>query len=176
MGWRWLRALVIGLWIGPGPAAAEPVDVEPLEATPTERVGRAIEGPRFLVWDEDPPQADAWASELLRADLAAAVDRGLGFAPDGQDGSSPAASALGRLLCRLPSLSRTFVVATLATSPDERSRRAIAGALSARFEAIGVATAIEHLRSDTSPEVRRLAGAAAASRQLRRPRPPPTLR
>jgi len=71
---------------------------------------------------------------------------------------------LGVLLCLLPSLDRTCLISAWATSPRESTRRALADALSRPFEAVGVRTALELLREDPSPEVRRLARVAAASR------------
>jgi hypothetical protein len=91
----------------------------------------------------------------LEAELAAWIG-----APEGV----PEASSLGSLLCLLPSLDRTCVIASLATSSNESARRALAEALSAPFEAVGVRGALEHLQADPSPEVRRLARSASAVR------------
>jgi hypothetical protein len=56
-------------------------------------------------------------------------------------------------------------VSAWATSPDVRTRRAVARALAAPFEAIGVDAALEHLRADPDPQTRRLARSAVSARR-----------
>ena len=74
-------------------------------------------------------------------------------------------SSLGLVLCLLPGLDRTCLISAWATSANEPTRRALARALAAPFEAVGVRAALEELQRDPSAEVRRLARAAAASRE-----------
>ena len=71
---------------------------------------------------------------------------------------------LGLLLCLLPSLDRTYLVSSLATSPDEQTRLALARALAAPFDALGVDFAIGQLKEDPSPDVARHARFAFATR------------
>jgi hypothetical protein len=82
-------------------------------------------------------------------------------------GSAAGISTLGCLLCLLPSLDRTALICSCATSASEETRRALARALAAPFEAVGLRPAIDHLQSDPSSEVRRLARFAAATRRRR---------
>lgn len=86
--------------------------------------------------------------------------RGLNFHA-GDSGTSP----LGCMLCLLPGLDRTCLISAWATSPNEKTRRALARAPSAPFEAVGVRAVVDHLQADPSPEVRRLARFAAAIRR-----------
>jgi hypothetical protein len=192
MRWSWLRAVLLGVAIGPAPAPAEPADADPPEPIEARRLaaegrsGEFVHGPHFYVWDEDSREAKSWALDLLRADQpplarahwrSAAADRAAqpplltseleddlgGWVEAAPEGSS--GPALGFLLCLLPSLDRTCLVSAWATSPREPIRRALAGALAAPFEAVGVRAAIAQLSTDPSPEVRQLAQSAAASRQ-----------
>jgi hypothetical protein len=183
MKWTWLRAAVMGFLLGPAPLPAEPaeVEIEPDRFAAAGPTGRAERGARFYVWDEDEIEAATWATELrgsapeedgwrslaassaampamLTRDLEAVLARGI-------DSASGSASPLGALLCLLPGLDRTCLVSSWATSPDERLRIALARALAAPFEAVGVRSAIDQLQRDPSPEVRRLARAAEASRR-----------
>lgn len=195
--WSWLRTAMLGLLVGPAPVMADPrVAAEPLEADPIVdgASGRSIRGAGFHVWDEDPREATGWALDLQRVvsdgiesaqwrTLAAraAVARPVLTNDDeidllswtGAPGSS-GISPLGILLCLLPSLDRTLLVSSWATSPDDRTRGELARALSAPFDAVGVRSAIDHLQQDTSAEVRRLTRDAAAARrgaeEGRRPR------
>lgn len=74
---------------------------------------------------------------------------------------------LGCALCLLPSLDRTALVSSWAVSPDAPTREALARALAAPFDAVGVRAALDQLRSDAVPEVRRLAASASAQRERR---------
>lgn len=191
MKWSWLRAALLGVVIGPTPAPAEPADADLPEPVEAERVaaekrsGELVRGPHFYVWDEDSREAKSWALDLLRADRPALAHwrstaaHSAALPPlltseleedlDGWVQAAPEASsgpALGFLLCLLPSIDRTCLVSAWATSPREPIRRALAGALAAPFEAVGVRAAIAQLSTDPSVEVRQLARSAAASRQL----------
>jgi hypothetical protein len=148
--------------------------------------GHAVRGPRFLVWDEDAREAKAWATELAEsarpprqaaywrtvAAKSAAEPAMLDEAHEAEVASWIRTACaegrvvpLGMLLCLLPSLDRTQLVSTWATSADEPTRRALALALSAPFEAVGVRTALEMLQRDPSPEIRRLARRAVVERR-----------
>jgi hypothetical protein len=149
------------------------------------RSGHVLSGPNFHVWDEDWRAAAGWAAELVQAGAdrsELARWRGIAAASAAQPSiltdeleaelasrSSASAgelgtSTLGCVLCLLPSLDRTCLIAAWATSSSEPTRRALARALSAPFDAVGVRSAIAQLRSDPSREVRRLARAAALTR------------
>jgi hypothetical protein len=189
MRWFWLRAALLGLLIGPAPAAVEAEAGEPSE---TERlfpgtVGHAVRGPGFYVWEEDARDAEEWAHEL-----GGAAGRGDGAAPwraiaartavgpsilrnedelklaagieacDGQAGISP----LGLLLCLLPSLDRTCLISSCATSSHEPTRLALSRALAAPFEAVGVRAALDHMQNDPSAEVRKSARSAVVARRV----------
>lgn len=142
---RWLGTLLLGLMIGP---AALNVDTADADAAEAERVpsGHAIRGANFYVWDEDERVASAWADELggVMAEPAEGAD-------------------IGALLRELSPFERTSLISAWATSPNERTRRMLAGALSAQVEGVGVRWALEHLKRDPSAEVRLLAGAAEES-------------
>jgi hypothetical protein len=192
MRWLWLRALVLGLSIGPTGVAAEPPDEDLLgteRASLRSPTGHAVQGPGFHVWEEDAREADAWADELMKVRgtslererwrlIAAGTASGPTIPLDSIEAgvtawsdsgiAGPQLSPLGRLLCLLPSLDRTSLVASWATSPTAATRLMLARALAAPFDAVGVRGAIEHLQADPSPAVRRLANVAAASRGMRR--------
>lgn len=142
MRWTWLRTLLLGLMIGPGSLIADAADADAAEA---ERPagGYAVRGANFYVWDEDPRVASAWAKELggVTAEPAEGAD------------------VVG-LLGGLSPFERTSLISLWATSPNERTRRLLASALAGPVEGVGVRWALEHLKCDPSPEVRRLAGAA----------------
>lgn len=199
MKFSWLRAAILGVLIGPVPADAEPGETEPriggFDAAPAIALpGRAIRGPDFYVWDEDPREAsdwarellDDWASELLDAHagafgapgLEALAARAAARAPllsgDFDDalmdwvataGEASRPSSLGLLLCLMPALDRTCLISSWAVSPDERVRVALAGALATPFDAVGVGGALERLLDDPSAEVRSLARVAEAVRR-----------
>lgn len=190
MKWFWLRAAMLGILIGPTPFppdAAGAAGMPDSDRYALRRTGgQAFHGPGFYVWDEDAREAADWA-RALRQSVARAGDladwRRVAasavalpsvltrqeeaeletWAQDASeaDGLAP----LGVLLCLLPSLDRTCLVSTWATSPDARTRRALARALAAPFEAIGVDAALEHLQADPDPRTRRLARSAAAARR-----------
>lgn len=191
MRWSWLRAAILGALIGPAPAAADAADLD-LDGPDADRIdealqGGALSGPHFYVWEEDVREARDWARELRIADLRepawahwrdAAASRA-GQAPILTDalerdlerwleGASPeaAATGLGFLLCLLPELDRTCLVSAWATSPCESTRRALAGALAAPFDALGVREAIRQLAIDASDDVRRLARSAGEARRV----------
>lgn len=185
--WSWLGAVVMGFVIGPGQVAAEPDDGEAIE---TERgwpktSGRAVGGIHFYVWDEDPRAAEEWALTLAQspgeptrlarwravAERTAVLpsvsvsEHELAFATrvaDACEGSG--LTPLGLVLCLLPSLDRTYLISSLATSSDEQVRLALARALAAPFQALGVDWAIGHLEEDPSADVARQARSAAAAR------------
>jgi hypothetical protein len=182
-----MRALALGLAIGPAPVVADAGDLEPtdMEESPAgESFGYAVDGAHFHVWDEDAREASDWGVELIRAErpydevarwreiaVRSAVFPTVGIdaleaelALDGEEPEERGVSALGGVLCLLPSLDRTVLITSWATSPDTGTRRALARALSAPFEAVGVRGALERLGADPDPEVRRLASAAAAVR------------
>jgi hypothetical protein len=139
---RWLRTLLLGLVIGPASLTMDAGDADAAEA---ERVptGHAVRGANFYVWDEDPRVASAWAKELG------------GVAAEPAEGADVAT-----LLSELSPFERTSLISSWATSPNERTRRMLASALSAQVEGVGVRWALEHLRQDSSAEVRRLVGGA----------------
>ncbi len=180
----WLRALILGAVIGPAGTSAEPA-AEVDDPATDESVGHVVAGLGFHVWEEDAREAAEWAAELVQAGgetLEAARWRRIAaksavlppILNDDLDTelaarSGPAAgdgslSPLGCMLCLLPSLDRTALISSWATSTEEPTRRALARALGAPFEAVGVRGAIEHLQGDPSAEVRRLARSAAVSR------------
>lgn len=192
----WLRTLLLGLLIGPAPAladatadtVADPPCEDPFARPETD--GQSVSGEEYLVWDEYAREARAWAAELTHGCGQAGASLGWrgvaqrtagGPAVLGNDiveemaawGQAPEegkeeAGLLGLVLCLLPSIDRTYLISSWATSPSERIRRDLAQALSVPFEATGVPSAIEHLRSDPSAEIRSLATLAAASRGLPR--------
>ena len=188
MRWSWLRAVMLGLMIGPAPADAEPGSPESAEAeglSPDKAVGHAVRGARFHVWDEDAREAEDWALELRRSTaetvesarwrvIAARAAAGSSI-PTGEEEADPVAwldasgaraglSPLGIMLCLLPSLDRTYLISSLATSSHEPTRLALARALAAPFEAVGALEALEHLQRDASADVRRSARSSAALR------------
>jgi hypothetical protein len=191
MRWSWLRAVILGLLVGPAPATAEVSDVESAEAEEpsSERPsGHVVCGLDFYVWDEDPREAKDWAVELAQPfgerresmrwrGIAAASAVRPSILTDEIEAELARRSAtfaresgistLGCILCLLSTLDRTRLISTWATSSSEPDRRALARALSAPFDAIGVYSAIDHLQMDPNPEVRRLARAAAATRTTR---------
>lgn len=191
----WLRALLLGVLIGPTPFApdaperTELADAEPLgseRTAPDPAFGHAVRGLNFYVWEEHREEASGWAADLLLAGglgadsahwraVAAARAAGPPVLTDDSEAElgawAEAAGAahsapLGPLLCLLPCIDRTRLVASWATSPSERVRGALADALSTPFEAVGVRGALEHLQEDPSADVRRLARLAAATRRV----------
>ena len=182
--WSWLGAVVMGLLIGPGAIAAE-IETERDES---EAGGFAVGGIEFYVWDEDAEAAEEWALALAQSPReqgrvrrwraiaeqtavmtpVAVGERALAIAARFSDlsaaGDEPGLTSLGVLLCLLPSLDRTYLVSSLATSPDEKARLALAHALAAPFDALGVDVAISQLKQDPSPEVARHARFAFATR------------
>lgn len=188
MRWSWLRAALLGLVIGPAPAGVEAGAAEPLEAerpSAGKAAGHTIRGPGFYVWEEDAREAEEWALELgcsagevdesapWRA-IAARTAAGPSTLRDGElelaagieaSAGEAGLSPLGLLLCLLPSLDRTCLISSCATSSHEPTRLALARALAAPFEAVGVRGALEHLRNDPSAEVRRWARSAAVVRR-----------
>lgn len=185
--WSWLSAVVAGFLIGPAPIAAEPDDDEPIGSEDVARrkmIGHAVQGIDFYVWDEDSTEAAAWALALAQspgertrtirwraiAARTAALpsvsvsEQELAFAARADEHEGSSLTALGLVLCLLPSLDRTYVISSWATSPDEHVRRTLARALAAPFEALGVDCAIGHLQEDPNAEVARLARSAAAAR------------
>jgi hypothetical protein len=175
--------------IGPAAVVSEPVDAEPAEVVeppPGKSTGHVVQGLNFHVWSEDSREATDWALELLQAGgktlelarwrsiaakravlpsiLTDEIEAELATwseGPSGNRGISP----LGCMLCLLPSLDRTALISSWATSSNEQTRRAVARALSAPFEAVGVRGAIDHLQADPSSQVRRLARNAVAIRR-----------
>jgi hypothetical protein len=186
--WSWLGAVVMGLLIGPGPIAAESEEVDPVEAErdELEEGGFAVRGIEFYVWDEDAEAAEEWALALAQspseqrrraerwraiAEQTAAMprvpvrERELAFAARCSDTCEESGlTPLGVLLCLLPGLDRTYLVSSLATSPDEKTRLALARALAAPFDALGVDAAISQLAQDPSPDVARHARFAFSTR------------
>jgi hypothetical protein len=192
---RWLHTVVLGFLLGPLPSADEIRDVDVTEADSVgvevevevdAAQGHVASGTHFHVWEEDAREGRDWVVELRQADdvsdeavrwrTVAATSAALtpiltdeieADLTDSIETSSEIAGLppLGCILCALSSLDRTCLVSVWATSPDERVRRAVAAALSAPFEAVGVRGAITWLKSDPSAEVRRLARAAEASRR-----------
>ncbi len=142
MQWTWLRTLLLGLLIGPGSVTADTTDADAAEAERTPS-GYAVRGANFYVWDEDARAASAWAKELR------------GSAPDPGEGAD-----LGALMSALSPFERTWLISSWATSANESTRRLLARTLSATSDGVGARWALEHLKRDPSPEVRRLAGAA----------------
>jgi hypothetical protein len=137
---RWLRMLLLGLMVGPAPLATDNTDA----AEPGR--GHAIRGANFYVWDEDAREATAWAAELA--------------------GATGERADAGPVLRALGALERTWLISSWAMSPDEPTRRMLARALGEPLDAVGARWVVEHLQRDPSPEVRRLAGAAAARSAL----------
>src|SRR5262245_46796158 len=187
--WSWLAALAMGFLIGPGSISTDPDDDEPIE---TEREfpktsGRAVGGMDFYVWDEDARAAEEWALALAQAGeparsarwraiaartaalpLASLTEHELAFATRvAESCESSELTPLGLLLCLLPSLDRTYLISSMATSPDAKIRVALARALAAPFEALGVGGTISHLKQDPNPEVARHARLAFATRVAR---------
>jgi hypothetical protein len=190
MRWSWLRAAILGLVIGPAPVPVESAEAEPPEpeipsAKPS---GYSVRGLHFHVWSEDLREAEDWASQLLLSSSGDRVEahrwrefaaRSAALPPiptadletqleawietsTGDPGSSP----LGLVMCLLPSIDRTCLISSWATSRSERVRCALAGALGSPFEAVGVYGAIEHLQHDPSVRVSQLARFAAARRHI----------
>jgi hypothetical protein len=191
MRWSWLRAALLGLVIGPAPAAVEPGAAKPLEAerlAAGKTAGHAVPGSGFYVWDEDAREAEEWALELLErsagevdqsapwrviaartaARPSLLMDEDESKLAAGIEGSSweGGISPLGLLLCLLPSLDRTCLISSCAASSHEPMRLALARALAAPFEAVGVRAVLDHLQNDPSAEVRRSARSAAAVRHI----------
>jgi len=188
----WLRTLLIGLVLGPAPASADPIQ-DPVECDDSSarriKGGQSISGADFLVWDEDAHEAQAWAAELVHGFGRAGEPSGWGAIArrtaglplvltdeiaeelatwsEAPDDHATASGLLGCMLCLLPSLDRTFLVSSWATSPNERLRRDLAQALAIPFEAAGVRSVLDHLQQDPSEEVRMLATLAAESRHVR---------
>jgi len=146
MRWTWLRTLLLGVMIGPASLTVDTADTDAAEAEHTPS-GYAVRGANFYVWDEDPRAASRWAAELR------------GATPEPGDGAD-----LEALLGTLSPFERTWLISSWATSPNEPTRRLLARALSAQSDDVGARWALEHLRRDPSPEVRRLARAAAELR------------
>ena len=184
--WSWISAAVMGFLIGPAPVTADPDD-DPIETERTEEptTGHAIGGISFYVWDEDSGAADEWAFTLAQSSHERtrwarwrAIAESTAVLPSARVGEHELAFAmrvaalggrseltpLGRWLCTLPTLDRTYLIASLATSSDEAIRLALARALAAPFRSVGVDGAIGYLREDSSPEIARQAGRAAAAR------------
>jgi hypothetical protein len=186
--------LLLGPMIGPAPFPAEaaPADLTEAELADSEAsrsdnvIGHTIRGLDFHVWDDVPQEATNWAAELLGAGAGRLEEarwrsiarRSATLPPALSDGfeaqlrlwaratagpSDP--SALGCILCLLPSLDRTVLISSWATSPDASVRLALARALSAPFEAVGVPSALRELQGDPRAEIRRAARFAAASRR-----------
>ncbi|HKJ24354.1 MAG TPA: hypothetical protein VKB65_05985 [Myxococcota bacterium] len=190
MGASWLRTLLIGLVLGPAPANADPVQ-DPVESedSSARRIagGQSVSGADFLVWDEDAHEAEAWAAELVHGFDGADPPSGWGAVARRTAGlplvltdeiaeemaawseaseDDAAFAGLGHVLCLLPSLDRTYLVSSWATSPNTRLRRDLARALAIPFEAAGVRSVLDHLQHDPSEEVRVLATLAAERRGL----------
>src|SRR4030095_9461238 len=115
-------------------------------------IGHAVRGIDFYVWDEDSAEAGAWALALAQspgersrttrgraiAPRTAALppvsvsEQELAFAARADEHECSSLTALGLVLCLLPSLDRTYVISSWATSPHEPVQRtlgrAIAGA------------------------------------------------
>jgi hypothetical protein len=185
----WIPAALLGFLISPTPATAETRDDGALDddRRPAEGLpGGVVSGPDWYVWDEVPGEARRWGAELaevgaepegwralaersaarpavLAPEHEAVLERWVRVAMDG--GSEP--GLLGLLFCLLPSLDRTCLVSDWALSASESTRCALARALAAPFDAVGVRGVLDHLQRDRSPEVRRLARAAARSRGMR---------
>jgi len=192
--WSWLPVAILGLAIGSIPAPEEPdldLDMDTGdsgEVWPDRAVGRVVRGVNFHVWDEDSREAMGWAGELLEAageTVASTPWRTLAartaalppllaqLGPELETQLATSAAGLGSsdlpplgiLLCLLPSLDRTCLISSWATSPNEQVRQALAGALAAPFEAVGVPTVLEQLQRDPSAAVQQRARAAAAIRR-----------
>jgi hypothetical protein len=186
--WSWISAAVMGFLIGPAPVTPDPDD-DPIETErPEPTSGHAVGGIGFYVWDEDPLAADEWAFTLAQAarertrwarwraiaERTAALpsapvsEHELAFAARvAAFGGGSELTLLGCWLCMLPTLDRTYLISSLATSSDDRIRLALARALAAPFQAVGVEGAIGHLRADPSAEIARHARSAAAARAAR---------
>lgn len=192
MRWPWLRALVLGLWLGP----ASPVEAADLEIAASWAVD-----PSVRRWDGDPagravpgaadparPDEAAWVAELRRwqgtagerdhwRTLAARTAAQPSMLTDeieteiaswrGIASPERSITPLGCALCLLPSLDRTALVSSWAVSPDAPTRAALARALAAPFDAVGVRAALDQLQTDALPEIRRLAASASAQRERR---------
>lgn len=183
----WLRAILAALVVGPSPLSDNAVDAfADNDETADERsFGHTVRGPGFHVWEEDAREAHDWSADLLRStqsegetaiwrDVAIRMaarpairmepdaDLALGLAAAAGEAGMP---ALGLLLCLMPSLDRTCLISSCATSADERTRLALAHALFAPFDAVGVQAALDHLQRDPSQEVRRAALTAAEARR-----------
>jgi hypothetical protein len=153
--------MVMGFLIGPAPIAAEPDDAELTEAERgrPRTSGHAIGGIDFYVWDEDPGVAEEWALALARApgeptrlvrwrtvaERTAALpsvlvnEHDVALATRIADACGGSAlTPLGLVLCLLPSLDRTHLISSFATSSDPeadiaREARSAAGARAARL-------------------------------------------
>jgi hypothetical protein len=75
-------------------------------------------------------------------------------------------SQLRAVLERALPLERTYLIASWATSDDERVRLAMAEALAGPVDAVGVRTALEVLAGDASAVVRQAAETARARRGI----------
>jgi hypothetical protein len=177
--------VIVGTLIGPAPVLAEPDEVE--DPASERVVGHVARGDRYHVWDEDPREVADWTlllgrpeseaadlrrwrsisaqSAALRPFLTDDIEAQLEASSRRSDDGATAISPLGHLLCLLPSLDRTALIAAWATSPSEETRRTLARALSAPFDAVGLRSAIDHLAQDPSPEIRRLAHSAHSVRR-----------
>lgn len=76
-----------------------------------------------------------------------------------------AARPIGTLLCSLPALDRTRLIAAWATSPDDALRLGLAHALAYPLYAVGIPTALEVLCDDADPAVRHAAFEASRLRE-----------
>ena len=188
--WSWLAALAMGFLIGPSSVPADlDDDDDPIETERDfpETSGGAVRGSDFYVWDEDVREAEEWALTLAQSGeparsarwraiaartaampSASLTDHELAFAmrvAETCEGSG--LTPLGLLLCLLPGLDRTYLISSMATSPDVRIRLAVARALAAPFQALGARETIRHLEEDRSPDVARQARIASATRAAR---------
>ena len=138
----WLRMLLLGFLIAPASALLGAADADPPDPESAPR-GHSVRGAGFYVWDEDARLASVWAAELSE------------LAPI--EGAN-----LNAVLRALPPLEQTWLVSSWATSSSEPMRRMLASALAEPVDGVGARWALDHLKRDPSPEVRRRALAAAS--------------
>jgi len=190
MRWSGLFAAILGFIIGAAPAVAEPESDDAFEAeeplSQEEVDPRTVRGSNFYVWDEDSREAESWGRELrisagdtpaaagwariaarmaARPPLLTDEDEREIAAELESSAARAGISPLGLVLCMLPSLDRTCLISSCATSSHDQTRVALARALAAPFDAVGVRGALDHLQNDRSAEVRKWARSAAVVRR-----------
>jgi hypothetical protein len=149
---RWLVNGILASLIG-GTVAATDLRAEEESALTEERPSAA--------WRTVAERAAAFPPVLSDADEASfgawALEVSVALGPR-------AGEPIGSLLCTLPALDRTRLIAAWATSPHDALRLGLAHALAYPLWAVGLPSAIELLAEDGDPDVRAAARAAALLR------------